>query len=80
MEQSWQKRTSSKGVVKNIQRNTKKKYSSEGKILVVLDGLRGEVTIAELCRREGINPNVCYRWSKDFMEAGKSQAQAMTIK
>ena len=49
----------------------RRKYSAEEKIRVVLDGMRGEDSIAELCRREGINQNVYYRWSKEFLEAGK---------
>ena len=58
-------------VVKEIRRATRKHYSAEEKIRIVLEGLRGEDSIAELCRREGIPPNVSYRWSKDFLEAGK---------
>ena len=57
--------------VKDIRRNTRRKYSTEEKIRIVLDGLRGESSIAEICRREGINSNLYYRWSKDFLEAGK---------
>ncbi len=57
--------------VKEIRRNTRRKFSSEEKIRIVLDGLRGESSIAELCRQEGINNNLYYRWSKDFLEAGK---------
>jgi transposase len=56
--------------VKEIRRNTRRKFSSEEKIRIVLDGLRGESSIAELCRREGINSHLYYRWSKDFLEAG----------
>jgi transposase len=59
--------------VKEIRRHTRKKYSAEEKIRVVLEGLRGEESIAELCRREGINQNVYYRWSKEFLEAGKQR-------
>ena len=59
--------------VKNIRRRTRRKFSSEEKIRIVLDGLRGETSIAELCRREGINSNLYYRWSKDFLEAGKKR-------
>lgn len=59
--------------VRDIRRHTRKKYSAEEKIRIVLEGLRGEDSIAELCRREGINPNVYYRWSKEFMEAGKKR-------
>ena len=57
--------------VKNIRRKTRRKFSSEQKIKIGLDGLRDEYSIAELCRRAGINSNLYYRWSKDFLEAGK---------
>ena len=57
-------------VVKDIRRATRKHYSAEEKIRIVLEGLRGEDSIAELCRREGIAQNLYYRWSKDFLEAG----------
>jgi len=59
--------------VRDIRRRTRKKYSAEEKIRIVLEGLRAEDSVAELCRREGINPNVYYRWSKEFMEAGKKR-------
>lgn len=59
--------------VRDIRRHTRKKYSAEEKIRIVLEGLRGEESIAGLCRRESINTNVYYRWSKDFMEAGKKR-------
>ena len=58
-------------LVRDIKRRTRKQYSAEEKIRIVLEGLRGEESIAELCRREGLNSNVYYRWSKEFMEAGK---------
>ena len=58
-------------VVKDIRRATRKQYGAEAKIRIVLEGLRGEDSIAELCRREGIAQGVYYKWSKDFMEAGK---------
>src|SRR3982075_55385 len=60
-------------VVKDIRRATRKQYSAEEKIRIVLEGLRGEDSIAELCRREGLGSNVYYRWSKDFLEAGKKR-------
>jgi len=60
-------------LVKDIRRRTRKKYSAEEKIRIVLEGLRGEESIAELCRRENINQNVYYRWSKEFLEAGKQR-------
>ncbi len=66
--------------VRDIRRHTRKKYSAEEKIRIVLEGLRGEDSIAELCRKEGINPNVYYRWSKDFMEAGKKRLSGDTVR
>jgi transposase len=67
-------------VVKNIKRNTRKRYSSEEKIRIVLEGLRGEISISELCRREGIYPNIYYRWSKTFLEAGKKRLEGDTVR
>ena len=64
----------SKGVeskVREIRRKTRRKYSAEEKIRIVLEGLKGEDSIAALCRREGISPNLYYIWSKEFLEAGK---------
>ena len=66
--------------VRDIRRRTRKKYSSEEKIRIVLEGLRGEESIAELCRKEGLNPNVYYRWSKEFMEAGKKRLTVDTVR
>ena len=63
----------SESIVKDIKRMTRKKYSAEEKISIVLEGLRGEESIAAICRREGINPNLYYRWSKEFLEAGKKR-------
>ena len=59
--------------VKDIRRQTRRKYSAEDKIRIVLEGLRGEDTVAELCRREGIAQNLYYKWSRDFLEAGKKR-------
>jgi len=67
------KKTDPESVVREIKRKTRRKYSAEEKIRIVLEGLRGEETIAELCRREGINPNLYYTWSKEFLEAGKAR-------
>src|SRR5450432_2611155 len=64
-------KSSSERIVKNIRRATRKHYSAEDKIRIVLDGLRGEHSIAELCRREGIAESLYYTWSKEFLEAGK---------
>lgn len=66
-------KVSAEQVVRDIRRETRRKYSAEEKIRIVLEGLRGEDSIAELCRREGINPNMYYKWSKEFLEAGKAQ-------
>ena len=60
-------------VLKDVRRATRRHFSAEDKIRIVLEGLRGEESIAELCRREGIVQNLYYRWSKDFLEAGKKR-------
>jgi len=65
--------SSSEKNIRDIKRKTRKHYSAEEKIRIVLDGLRGEDSIAELCRREGIAQSLYYKWSKDFMEAGKKR-------
>ena len=67
------KETSPESTVKEIRRKTRRKFSSEEKIRIILEGLRGEASIAEICRKEGIHPNHYYRWSKDFLEAGKKR-------
>ena len=67
-------------VVKDIRRATRKRHSSEEKIRILLEGLRGEDSIAELCRREGINQNLYYRWSKEFLEAGKKRLAGDTAR
>ncbi len=67
------RQSSSERIIKDIKRKTRKQYSAEEKIRIVLDGLRGEDSIAELCRREGIAQGLYYKWSKDFMEAGKKR-------
>ncbi len=65
--------TSSEKTVKDIRRATRKQYSAEEKIRIVLDGLRGEETIAELCRQEGIAQSLYYSWSKEFLKVGKKR-------
>ena len=70
----------SERLVKTIRRATRKHYSAEEKIRVVLDGLRGEQSIAELCRREGIAEGLCYSWSKEFLEAGKRRLAGDTAR
>ena len=74
------KKVSSEKFVKDIRRRTRTKYSSEEKIRIVLDGIRAEVSPAELCRRESISSNLYYRWSKDFLEAGKKRLQGDTVR
>jgi transposase len=71
---------SAEKTVRNIRRRTRRHYSAEDKIRIVLEGLRGEDSIAELCRREGINSNVYYRWSKEFLEAGKKRLAGDTVR
>ena len=61
-----------KDVVKQIRKATRRKFSAEEKIRIVLEGLRGEITTSHICRREGIAPSVYYKWSKAFLEAGKN--------
>ena len=65
-------------LVKNIRRRTSRKYSAEEKIRIVLAGLRGEESIAALCRREGIAKSLYYKWSKEFLEAGKRRLSVDT--
>jgi transposase len=67
-------------VVKNIRRKTRQTYSSEEKIRIVLAGLRGEESIAVLCRREGIAESLYYNWSKEFLEAGKRRLSGDTAR
>jgi transposase len=62
---------SSESVVREINRKTRRKFSGEEKIRIILEGLKGEESIATICRREGIAPTVYYKWSKSFLEAGK---------
>lgn len=66
-------RSSSEKLVRTIKRKTRRQYSAEEKIRIVLDGLRGEMSIAELCRREGLVESMYYKWSKEFLEAGKQR-------
>ena len=73
-------RESAKQVVKDIRRATRRHFSAEDKIRIVLEGLRGEDSIAELCRREGIVQNLYYRWSKEFLEAGKKRLAGDTAR
>lgn len=67
-------------VVKDIKRQTRRKFSAEEKIRIIIEGMRGEDSIAEICRKEGIYPSLYYKWSKDFMEAGKRRLLGDTVR
>jgi transposase len=67
-------------VVREIKRKTRRKFNSEEKIRIILEGLKGEDSIAEICRREGIAPSVYYKWSKTFLEAGKKRLNGDTAR
>ena len=69
-----------KSIVKDIKRQTRRKFSAEEKIRIVLEGLKGEESVATICRREGIAPNLYFRWSKDFLEAGKKRLMGDTMR
>jgi transposase len=79
-QKSGSARESAEQVVKDIRRATRRHFSAEDKIRIVLEGLRGEDSIAELCRREGIVQNLYYRWSKEFLEAGKKRLAGDTAR
>ena len=72
--------SASERLVRDIRRATRKHYSAEEKIRIVLDGLRGEASVAELCRREGIAESMYYSWSKEFLEAGKRRLAGDTAR
>ena len=67
-------------IIRDIKRKTRRKFTSEEKIRIVLEGLRGEASIADLCRKEGIHTTLYYKWSKAFLEAGKRQLTGDTIR
>ncbi len=69
---------SPESVVRAIKRKTRRKFSPDEKIRIILEGLKGEESIADICRREGIAPNLYYRWSKAFLEAGKKRLKGDT--
>jgi transposase len=75
-----QQKDSTEKTVREIRRRTRRRHSSEEKIRIVLEGLRGEDSIAQLCRKEGINQNLYYRWSKEFLEAGKKRLAGDTAR
>jgi transposase len=69
-----------KSFIKQVRRRTRRKFTPEEKIRIVLEGFRHEVSIRDLCRREGIRPNVYYAWLRDFMEAGKERLARDTVR
>ena len=74
------KKQSTEAAVREIRRRTRRKFAPEEKIRIVLEGLRGEQSLSELCRREGIAANLYYRWSKDFLEAGRKRLSGDTVR
>lgn len=74
------KKKSTGSLINDLKRKTRRKFSSEEKIRIVIEGLRGETTVAELCRREGISQGNYYKWTKDFMEAGKRRLNGDTLR
>ncbi len=74
------KKGSAEKTIRNIRRKTRRLYSSEEKIRIVLEGLRGEESIATLCRRGGIADSLYYSWSKEFLEAGKKRLAGDTAR
>jgi|TARA_B100000315_G_scaffold253951_1_gene293902 transposase len=79
-EQAEERTTDTKRFVRQVRSATRRKYSSEEKIRIVLEGFRREVTVNELCRREGIKPNSFYSWTKEFIEAGKQRLSRDTVR
>lgn len=71
---------SPESVVREIKRKTRRKFNSEEKIRIILEGLRGEESIASICRREGMAPSMYYKWSKAFLEAGKQRLKGDTMR
>jgi transposase len=74
------RKNTSESIVREIKRRTRRKFSAEEKIRIILDGLRGESSITDLCRREGLHPTQYYKWSKAFLEAGKHRLKGDTIR
>jgi len=71
---------SPESIVREIKRKTRRKFTAEEKIRIVLEGLRGEESITDLCRKEGIHPTMYYKWSKSFLESGRRQLNGDTIR
>lgn len=80
MRQKQDSREAVEKTVRDIKRRTRRHFGAEDKIRIVLQGLRGEESIAEICRREGLHQNLYYRWSKEFLEAGKKRLAGDTVR
>lgn len=74
------RKRSASSLISELKRKTRRTYGSEEKIRIIIDGIRGETTIAELCRKEGISQGIFYKWSKDFMDAGKRRLTGDTMR
>jgi len=74
------KKKNASSLINELKRKTRRNYSSEEKIRIIIDGMRGEMTIAELCRKEAISQGIYYKWSKDFMDAGKRRLSGDTMR
>jgi len=74
------RKKSASSLISELKRKTRRTYGSEEKIRIIIDGIRGETTIAELCRKEGISQGIFYKWSKDFMDAGKRRLTGDTMR
>jgi len=74
------KKKNAGSLINDLKRQTKKRYSAEEKVRIVIEGMRGEVSVAELCREEGISQANYYKWLKDFMEAGKRRLNGDTMR
>ena len=69
-----------RALIRRTKRATRRRFPTEEKIRIVMEGVRGEISVAELCRREGIHPTIYYKWLKDFMEAGKARMRGDTLR
>ena len=79
-EQAEERTRETRGFMRSVRRATRRKYTPEEKIRIVLEGYRREATVNDLCRREGINPANYYSWTKEFMEAGKERLTRNTVR
>ncbi len=73
------KKKNASSLISHLKRKTRRNYSSEEKIRIIIEGMHGEMTIAELCRKEGLSQGLYYKWCKDFMEAGKKRLSGDTM-